>query len=158
MSNSCVYSTTGGGTGGRRRKYGGDRPSAKSQRLASPSQSSSAGRPRKSMSPPKVAPPSPTENFPTEEFGNPGMDDSPLRRFEEDFTISDQILYGMIPEFGSQSSEGFVQTSGSPSQIGLDRNFRSTPAPLATDTPTTDGNPNLFLHPRALMDFPVFNI
>ncbi len=154
MSNSCVYSPTGEGTHGRRRKHGGDRPSAKSQRLASPSQSSSVGRPRKSLSPPKVPPPGQRGNSQNEDFGDPAMGGSPLRNFEEEFDISDQILYGMIPEFGPLGSEGFVQSSGSPSQMGLERNLSSTSGPITTETTITVDSSGKFLHPRAVISHP----
>lgn len=155
MSNSCVYSPTGEGTHWKRRKHGGDRPNAKSQRLTSPSQSSSAGRPRKSLSPPKVPPSGQPENFQNEDFGDPAMGDSPLRNFEEEFDISDQILYGMIPGFGPLCSEGLVQSSGSPSQMGLERNPSSTSGPIATETTITVQSSGKFLHPRAVISHPV---
>lgn len=155
MSNSCVYSPTGDATNGRRRKHGGDRPSAKSQRLTSPSQSSSAGRPRKSLASPKAPPPGQPGSFQNEDFGDPEMDDSPTRTFEEEFGISDEILYGMIPEFGPQGSEGFVQSSGSPSQMGLKSNSSSMSGPIATETTITVDSSSKFLHPPALISFPV---
>lgn len=158
MSTSCVYSATVEGANGRRRKHGGDRPNAKSQRLTSPSQSSSAGRARNSMSPPEAAPLSHPGNFQNEDFGDPAIDDSSLRTFEEDFVMSDQMLYGFVPEVGSQSSEGFVRSSKSPGQMGLDRNSRCTSGPMATETTTTGDSPGFLLHPGVLPNFPVTNI
>ena len=150
-----MYSPTAEGTNGRRRKNGGDRPSAKSQRLTSPSQSSSAGRPRKSLSPPKAPTPGQPGNFQNEGFDDSAMDDSSLRTFEEEFDISDEILYGMIPEFGPQGSEGIVQSSGSPSQIGLERHSSSTSGLIATETTGIVNSSGNYLRPPALISFPV---
>lgn len=90
-------------------------------------------------------PPGHPGNFQHEDFGDPAVDDLPLRTFEEDFVMSDQMLYGFIPELGPQSSEGFVQSSKSPAQMVPDRNSRSTSGLMATETTIAGDSPG-FLH------------
>lgn len=132
-STSCMYTAAGEGTSGRRQQRGEDRSSVHSQRSTSSSQSSSASRLRQAMSPPKVAR--------TDEYSDLVLHDSPPQTFEEDFLISDEFLYDMIPGLGSRSLEDFVQTSKSPFQSDLDANSEPIFGPAATGVTTTGGSP-----------------
>lgn len=97
------------------------------------------------MSPPKVAR--------TDEYSDLVLHDSPPQTFEEDFLISDEFLYDMIPGLGSRSLEDFVQTSKSPFQSDLDANSEPIFGPAATGVTTTGGSPGVFLHQQAWLIF-----
>lgn len=113
------------------------------------------GRPRNSLSLPKVPPSDQRVDFQNVNFGALARGDSPLRSFEEEFDISDEILYGMIYEFGPVGgSEGFVQSSGSPSQMGLERYASSMSGTIATESTIIGDSSGKFLHPRAVKSRP----
>ena len=121
MSIPCVYAAAASGdaTGGKRRRRGEDQSSAKNQRVTPPSQSNPSSGSRKSLSPLRVTPPNSTESFQMEEVESLAMDDSPLRTFEEDFFMSDQALFDMIPGFRSNSSPLITEITTANDTFGM---------------------------------------